>query len=87
MTDAALIANHSDDSHSYDEPRLSPGVYPSDPQGHTLLVGENSRSLTILDLGGVIQVGGLDIREPDHLDGLAARLHQAAERMRARQCR
>jgi hypothetical protein len=73
-----------DDLHTDVEHRFSPGVYPSDPQGHTLLVGDNERSLTVVDLGGVIQVGGVDVTNPDHLDQLADRLRQRANRMRER---
>lgn len=79
-----LAAQLGDNSFTTDENRLTPGVYPSDPQGHTLLVGTNNRAMTVLDLGGVAQVAGLDISDPDHLDGLAARLHELADRMRAR---
>lgn len=76
------VAALHDDSHTHTETRLNPGVYPSDPQGHTILVGTNERSLTVIDLGGVVQVGGIDVTSPDHLDALAARLHQAAGRLR-----
>jgi hypothetical protein len=73
-----------DTSHTEVETRLNPGVYPSDPQGHTILVGDNQRSLTVVDLGGVIQVGGVDVTNPDHLDQLADRIRQRANRMRER---
>lgn len=79
-----MIADLHDDSHTYVEHRLTPGVYPSDPQGHTILVGDNQRSLTVVDLHGVIQVGGVDVTHPDHLDLLADRLRQCANRMRDR---
>lgn len=71
-----------DTSHTTVEHRTSPGVYPSDPQGHTLLVGVNQRALTVVNLGGVVQVGGVDVTDPDHLDLLADRLRQLAARKR-----
>ncbi|MBM0257361.1 hypothetical protein [Micromonospora sp. 4G55] len=80
-----LAAQLGDNSFTTSESRLAPGVYPSDPQGHTLLVGTNNRAMTVLDLGGVVQVAGLDITDPHHLDVLADRLHELADRMRARQ--
>lgn len=78
-----LPAMH-DDSHTHVELRLSPGVYPATPDDHTLLVGDNQRSLTVIDLGGVIQIGGVDVTNPDHLDALADRLRQRATCMRER---
>lgn len=79
-----LAAQLGDNSFTTDENRLNPGIYPSDPQGHTLLVGTNNRAMTVLDLGGVAQVAGLDIRDPDHLDCLADRLRELADRLRNR---
>lgn len=78
---AAVLA--ADTSHTDTETRLNPGVYPSDPQGHTLLVGDNQRALTVVNLGGVIQVGGVDVTDPDHLDALADRLRLVAAQRRA----
>ena len=73
-----------DTSFTRNETRLDPGIYLSDPQGHTLLVGTNDRSLTLLDMGGLASVAGLDVRDPDLLDRFADRLHQLADRLRAR---
>lgn len=83
-----LLATHGDTAFTQDENRLNPGIYLNDPRsGHAYLVGTNNRSLTVLDLGGVISVAGLDIRDPDHLDRLADRLHLLADRLRTRATR
>jgi hypothetical protein len=69
------------------ESNLDPGLYPSDPQGHTQLVGQTTswgevRSLAVLDMGGVVTIAGVEVRDPDVLDRLAERLHQNAASMR-----
>lgn len=75
----------ADDAHTYEERRLGPGVYPSAIRGHALLVGTNQRSLTVVDLGGVIQVAGIDVTDPDHLGTFADHLRHVAGRLRNRQ--
>ena len=69
---------------------LEPGVYPSDPQGHTLIVGQvasygECRSISIGNMGGLISIGGIEVRDPDVLDQLAARLHANAASLRHQQ--
>ncbi|MFY1686389.1 hypothetical protein [Plantactinospora sp. WMMB782] len=81
--DGTLADGIADDSHTREEHRLDPGVYPS--KGHVLLVGTNERNLTVIDLGGVIQVGGIDVTDPDHLDALAEYFQRLAVTFRARQ--
>lgn len=65
-----------------------PGVYLYDPQGHALLVGSDPtgevRTLVVLDLDGVVSVAGVEVRDPDHLDRMAERLHTNADRLRRR---
>jgi hypothetical protein len=61
----------------------SPGLYLSDPQGHALLVDER-RELMVVDLGGVVQIGGIDVRDPDVLNRLGERLCMLAGRLRER---
>lgn len=82
-----LAAQLGNDAHTHDEPRLEPGVYPS--KGHALLVGMNRRNLTVLDMGGAISVGGIEVENPDDLIALADRLRELADRLadrlRARQ--
>ncbi|MCX5066743.1 hypothetical protein OOJ91_12890 [Micromonospora lupini] len=72
----------ADEAHTHDEPRLGPGVYPS--KGHALLVGVNRRNLTVLDLGGAISVGGIEVENPDDLIALADHLRERADRMAER---
>ena len=88
MTAAAdLCVEFPDDAHTYTtRPGLDPGVWPKnvDIRGHFQLVGDNDRSLSVLDLGGVIQVAGIDVTNPDHLDEMAARLTGIAARLRER---
>lgn len=72
------------------ETELAPGLYPSDPQGHTLVVGQTTshgdvRSFGVVDLGGVITVAGVEITDPDLLDQLADRLHANAASLRHQQ--
>lgn len=66
---------------------LAPGIYPSDPQGHTLIVGQTvsygeTRAISICDMGNVVTIGGLEVRDPDILDQLAERLHANAAGLR-----
>lgn len=84
LIDADGTAHIADDSHTRDERRLDPGVYLSPGYGHALLVGINQRNLTVLDLGGVIQVGGINVTDPDHLDEFAAYWAEIAATFRAR---
>jgi hypothetical protein len=67
-------------------PGLTPGVWPKtvDIRGHFQLVGTDGRSLSVLDLGGMVQVAGIDVTNPDHLDEMAARLVGIANRLRGR---
>jgi hypothetical protein len=71
------------DTHTDDPRSLPPGVYLSDPQGHARLVGVNGRAVTILDTGS-ITVGGIEVRDPEHLEMLADRLRMLAGRLRTR---
>ena len=69
---------------------LEPGIYPSDPQGHTVLVGQvtswgERRSISIANLGGVISIGGVEVTDPDVLNQLADRLHANAATLRHQQ--
>jgi len=81
---AALNVLAHDNSHSTAEDRLAAGLYLTDPQGHCLLVGSNKRALSVLDMYGVIQVGGVETRDPDLLEAFAERLHEVAARLRTR---
>lgn len=71
-----------DGSHTSEETHLDPGVYTS--KGHALLVGTNQRNLAVVDLGGVIEVAGIDITNPDHLDAFAEYVQRLAATFRAR---
>lgn len=53
-------------------------------KGHAFL-SNDTRSMTVMDLGGVINVAGVDVSDPAHLRGLAAHLLDRADRMEARQ--
>lgn len=68
---------------------LKPGVHPS-PRGHTLIVGPTvrhpeQRSVTIVNLGGAVSIGGVEVEDPDALDELAERLHANAASLRHQQ--
>jgi hypothetical protein len=76
------------DAHIDQPTGLEPGLYPSDPQGHTLIVGQTTtwgdvRSIVVVDLGGVISLGGVEVRDPAILDQLADRLRANAASLRA----
>lgn len=76
--------------HLRPEANLEPGVYASDPQGHTLLVGQvasygERRSIGIANMGGLISIGGVEVYDPDVLDQLADRLHANAASLRHQQ--
>ncbi|MFB6398318.1 hypothetical protein [Polymorphospora lycopeni] len=79
-----ITADSVDDTHTDESDRLAPGVYLNNPQGHARVVGVNQRELCVLDLGGLVSVGGIEIRNPDDLDRLAVRLAENAARLRAR---
>jgi len=69
---------------------LSDGMGYCEACGATLLVGECSwdgsrRSLTIVDAGGLVEIGGLLVTDPDMLDQLADRLRMNADRLRHNQ--
>lgn len=80
--DGTPANNLGDDSHTREEHRLNPGVYLSN--GHALLVGTNQRNLVVVDLGGVIQVAGIDVTDPDHLDVLGDYFRELGRTMRKR---
>lgn len=74
-------------AHTYDaRDGLEAGVWPErvDIRGHFQLVGTNKRSLCLVDLGGLIEVAGVHVHNPDHLDEMAARLTHLATRLRER---
>jgi hypothetical protein len=68
-------------------PGLAPGVWPK-PRDllprHFQIVGENHRTLVVSDMHGLIDLGGVHVKDPDHLDEMADRLHGLADEMRAR---
>jgi hypothetical protein len=79
-----------DDAHLNPETRLAPGLYPTDPQGHTLIVGQvtsrgERRSITVANMGGAITIGGVEVTDPDVLDQLADRLQGNAASLRHQQ--
>lgn len=82
--DGTLAAHLADDSHTYQETRLDPGVYLSRGHGHAQLVGVNQRSLVVADLGGVIQIAGIDVADPEHLAVLGDYFQRLAVAFRAR---
>ena len=67
-------------------PNLGPGVWPRRgllPR-HFQIVGDNPRALLVCDMGGLIDIGGVHVTDPDHLDEMADRLHELAGVMRER---
>lgn len=75
------------EAHTYDSPGgLEAGVWPErvDIRGHFQLVGANRRALVVGDMGGLIDIGGVHVYDPDHLDEMAARLTRLATRLRER---
>lgn len=63
---------------------LDPRLYLSDPQGHALLVGTNGRALTVLDMGGLVDVASVHVTSPEGLEQMAERLRMLADRLRRR---
>jgi hypothetical protein len=66
---------------------LPPGLYPTDPQGHTILVGQATccgdvRALVVNDRRSAVTIGGVEVRDPDVLDQLAGRLQANARSLR-----
>jgi hypothetical protein len=72
---------------SDDRTGLDPGVWPK-PRDllprHFQIIGANRRALVICDMGGDIDLGGVQVKDPDHLDEMAERLHRLADVMRGR---
>jgi hypothetical protein len=83
--DGTLADHIADDAHTDEEHRLDPGVYLS--KGHAILVGANQRNLVVVDLHGAIQVAGIDVTDPDHLDALGDYFRELGEKMRQRRTR
>ena len=66
---------------------LDPGVWPKSPDllpRHFQLIGYNGRTLVVSDMHGCIELGGVQVKDPDHLDEMAERLHFLADEMRKR---
>jgi hypothetical protein len=61
--------------------RLGAGLYLTTPPGHALL-SDGRRCLVVENAGGVIDVAGLAIRDPDVLDRLGEHLRMLADRLR-----
>lgn len=69
---------------------LKPGLYLTMPQGHAVLAGTTKssvdgptvhRRLAILDMGGVVQIAGIDVTSPDDLSRLADHLRMLSLRL------
>jgi hypothetical protein len=71
------------DAHTYPA-KVDPGVYLTMPAGHALL-SDGHRSLVVSDLGGVVSVAGLRVKDPAHLDDLGVHLQLLAGRLRQRE--
>lgn len=70
-----------------DRTQLEPGVWPQRRDllpRHFQLIGANRRALVVGDMGGLIEVAGVHVYDPDHLDEMATRLHALAGVMRRR---
>lgn len=66
---------------------LGPGVWPKNPNllpRHFQIIGVNNRTLVISDMGGCIELGGVQVEDADHLDEMADRLHALAGVFRER---
>lgn len=66
---------------------LSPGLYPSMTQGHAQLVGETGSTgevqcLVVLNMGGLVDIGGVHVDDPEVLRRLGDHLHMLAGRLR-----
>jgi hypothetical protein len=77
-------------AHLNPETGLAPGLYPTDPQGHTLVVGPTIshgevRSFGVLNMGGLVTLAGVEVHDPDVLDRLADRLRANAASLRHQQ--
>lgn len=64
---------------------LGAGVWP-EKRGllprHFQIIGVNNRTLVVSDMGGCIELGGVQVQDPDHLDEIADRLHELADALR-----
>jgi hypothetical protein len=81
-----LAADTSHDSEA--RPGLTPGVWPQRRDltpPHFQIVGTNGRTLVVADMVGLIEVGGVHVTDPAHLEEMAERLHALAELMRGRE--
>jgi hypothetical protein len=71
-----------------DRAQLEPGVWPKSPDllpRHFQLIGLNRRALVVGDMGGLIEVAGVHVTDPDHLEEMASRLAALAGVLRRRQ--
>ena len=73
-----------------DDTTIEPGLYLTMPQGHAMLSTTSTsgidgptvhRRLTILDMGGVIQIAGLNVTSPTDLANLADHLKMLSLRL------
>lgn len=72
------------DIHLDDSTRFSPGFRRELLRGHASL-SDGRRELIIMDMVGVVTIGGLDVNDPQILDDMADHLHLLATRLRTRQ--
>lgn len=66
---------------------LGAGVWPERRDTlprHFQIIGVNDRTLVISDMHGLIDLGGVHVKDPEHLDEMAERLRALAEAMRER---
>lgn len=66
---------------------LGPSVWPERRDTlprHFQIIGVNDRTLVISDMHGLIDLSGVHVKDPEHLDEMAERLHGLAEIMRER---
>ena len=78
LTDLAAVL-----AHVVDDTTPAPGFYPSMPQGHCQIT-DGRRSVVVGDLGGVVQVAGVNVTDPDALLAFGEHVVMLAGRLRER---
>ena len=88
MTDPTAPEMTADAWDYIDRTQLDPGVWPARRDllpRHYQIIGTNRRALVVADMGGLIELAGVHVTDPDHLDDFADRLKALAEVFRQRQ--
>lgn len=77
-------AHFYNDCHTDEDHHRAPGLYIDSKGFNALLVGADNRSLTVIDLVGVVEVAGVDVTDFEQLRRLGQHLQWLAEHRLAR---